>query len=75
MTPTERAEKIVNIFIGYEKVQDKSFYDHVLIELRAVYMECAGIATEELKDQLWSPNAHRCATRIAALIRSRGEAK
>lgn len=34
MTPQERAEKIVKIFMGYEKAQDKSFYDHVLAEIQ-----------------------------------------
>lgn len=33
MTNQDRAEKIVKIFIGYEKASDKSFYDEVLVQL------------------------------------------
>jgi len=47
MTPMERAEKIVKIFMGYEKAQNKSFYDQVLLEIEEVQKE-AHLATEQI---------------------------
>jgi hypothetical protein len=38
MTPEERAEKIVKIFMGYE-VKQASFYDQVLAEIREAVEE------------------------------------
>lgn len=39
MTPTERAQKIVKLFMGYEKASDKSFYDEVLAQIEEAERE------------------------------------
>lgn len=39
MTPEERAEKVVKIFMGYEKADQASFYDQVLPIIREAEKE------------------------------------
>ena len=42
MNNRERAEKIVRIFMGYEKSSDKSFYDQVVVVLDEAVREAWG---------------------------------
>jgi hypothetical protein len=46
MTPEERAEKIVKIFMGYE-VKQASFYDQVLAEIRTAVEEAYDEANKD----------------------------